>query len=186
MPGTPSSRRSRSTGGVITPRSSAISGELAELARARPRRPPRPARAASGPRGRCGRARGHRPVRDEAAEVVDALQVGELGGTPQALDPPAVALAAQRAPVVERIAPELAGRRSSASGGAPATKPRWKSSGCARWSALRGADVERDVADQPHAALARVARAARSTRARSAPGRRRRRRPAKRSQSPIQ
>ena len=53
--------------------------------------------------------------------------------------------------------PRAARSRSRASGGAPATKPRWKSSGCARWSALRGADVERDVADQAHAARGRVA-----------------------------
>ena len=53
--------------------------------------------------------------------------------------------------------------------------PAWNSSGCARWSALPGRDVDRDVADDAHAALGARTRAARPTRGRSAPGRRPRR-----------
>jgi hypothetical protein len=76
MPGKPSESRSRSTGGVITPRSSAMSGSSPSSARAR-RTARAPARAASARAARRARAR-DRPVGDEAAEVVDPRQVEEL------------------------------------------------------------------------------------------------------------
>ena len=72
------------------------------------------------------------------------------------------------------------------SGGTPACRPRRKSSGCARWSTPSRRDVDRHVADEPHAAVGGVARAAPTTRARSAPGRRARARPAAAAQSSIQ
>ena len=110
MPGKPSSFRSRTTGGVITPRSSATSGSSPSSASAARNTPapgpvPPPARCGGLVPGR------DRPVRDEAAEVVDARHVDELEGAAQPLDPPAVAGRAMRAPVVERIAPVLAARR---------------------------------------------------------------------------
>ncbi len=66
------------------------------------------ARAASDPPRRVARVRGHRPVGDEAAEVVDPRQVEELERAPQPLDPPAIAAPLQRRPVVQRVAPQLA------------------------------------------------------------------------------
>src|SRR5204862_7278333 len=50
-----------------------------------------------------------RPVGDEAAEVVDPRRIDELERAPEPLDPPAVALDTVRVPVVERVAPVLAG-----------------------------------------------------------------------------
>ena len=123
------------------------------------------------PRARVAGARGHRPVGDEAAEVVDPRDVEQLDRAPKPLDPPAVAAPPQRRPVVDRVAPAAGPSAVNASGGTPATTPSRNSSGCARWSSRPGRDVDRHVADQPHAALARRTRAARSTRARSAPGR---------------
>ncbi len=60
--------------------------------------------------GGGGRAGADRPAGDEAAEMVDAGQVGELEGMPETLDPPAVSLGAMRGPGIERIAPVLAER----------------------------------------------------------------------------
>ena len=172
MPGRPSSSRRRSTGGVITPRSSAISGKRAELvARGIEHRAPGPAPPAPGPRR--ARARGHRPVGDEAAEVIDARQVAQLRRAPQALDPPAVALTraarASRRAGCPRAAPSrsahrAARRRRSRAGRAPGARGgrrcgRRRTAGCRRSAARRA---------RPRSA------AARSTRARSAPGRRRR------------
>src|SRR5439155_20405360 len=51
---------------------------------------------------------GHRPVGDEAAEVVDSHEIEELERPPQALDPPAVAGRPHCPPVVERGSPALA------------------------------------------------------------------------------
>ena len=166
-PGRPSSRRSRSTGGVITPRSSAISGSAPSSLRAASKT------AAPGPRRQRparGRARacGHRPVRDEAAEVVDAGEVGQLARSSQALDPPAVAVASQRGPVVERVAPQLPGgaervRRGTRHDAALEEPGVGAVIGAAR------PDVERDVADQTDASRRRVLAQRASTRARSAP-----------------
>ena len=73
----------------------------------------------------------------------------------EALDPPAVAGRAVRAPVVERVAPVLAvraqrvGRRAGDLAVREELRPR-------RDVGARVGDVDRDVADQPDAALARV------------------------------
>ena len=106
MPGKPSSRRSAMTRSVIRPRSSANSGSS-----------PSSPRAASnterpGPRRQCpldaSRApSGHRPVGQEAAEVIKARDVEELERAPQALHPPAIVPAPVGRPVIERIAPQL-------------------------------------------------------------------------------
>src|SRR5581483_2949273 len=50
----------------------------------------------------------HGPVRNEAAEVVDAREIEESERPAEALDPPAVSVPPHRAPVVERVPPELA------------------------------------------------------------------------------
>ena len=139
----------------MTPRSSAISGELAELGRRgvedRAARPalPVPGQRVAGPRR-------HRPVGDEAAEVVDAGEVVEVERAPQPLDPPAVAAPLQRRPVVERVAPQLAlvgervGRRAGDGAGL-------EQLGVGPVVGAAGRDVDRDVADQLHAAVERVA-----------------------------
>ena len=109
IPGSPSASRRRSTAGR----------DHAEVLGDQRQRAPARARAASNTRAAPGRAasdriaqsrasRGHRPVGHEAAEVVDPREVEQLEGAPQALDPPAVAAALQRRPVVERVAPQLA------------------------------------------------------------------------------
>ena len=97
MPGNPSSSRSAWTSGVITPRSSAITGSgpssasaASKSARARARRPPSLARVS--------RPRRHRPVAGEAAEVVDAEQSTSSSTRPHPLDPPAVAGRARAPP----------------------------------------------------------------------------------------
>ena len=130
--------------------------QLAELA-------PRPRRRARGPGPRrqlpssaVSRAARHRPVRDEAAEVVDPRRVDELERAPEALDPPAVAGRAQRAASRRAGCPRAGPSSLQSSGGTPATAPSRNSSGSARWSALPGRDVDRDVAEQ----RARRARAA--------------------------
>ena len=152
MPGKPSAARRRVDG----------RGDHAEvLGDQRQRRRARRAAASNGarpgprcqrPRQRVAGAARHRPVGDEAAEVVDPREVVELERAPQALDPPAVAAALQRRPVVQRVAPQLAlvgvrvGRRAGhrvvaeqLRVGAVVGRP--------------GRDVDRHVADQLHAAL---------------------------------
>ena len=187
MPGKPSSTRSRSTGGVITPRFSATSGSgpssrsaASKSARARPAR-------ASGRAGavRCpGR---HRPVGDEAAEVVEPgerrrARTSGGGARPTSGSPAPASRSSRRAgcPRAGRVA-------LSASGGAPATTPRRKSSGCARVVGAVAGDVDRDVAEEPHPALGGVAaeRAPLAVEAHLVGDRRRRRRtrPSRRSSS---
>ena len=83
-----------------------------------------------------------------------------------------------RAPVVERVAPELAdgaervGRRAG-------DDAALEELGMGVDVGAAVGDVDRDVAEQPDAALGARTRAARSTRGRSAPGRRSRALPAK-------
>src|SRR5688572_20088225 len=62
------------------------------------------------PRPRGARARWDRPVRDEAAEVIDAQKIEERELPAEAVDPPAVTTRPKRGPVVERAAPALAAR----------------------------------------------------------------------------
>ena len=142
--------RSRSTAGVMIPRSSAISGRCpssSSTAWKSAAPGPRCQRPSSG----LGRAARHRPVGDEAAEVVDPGDVDELERAPEALDPPAVALAPHRAPVVDRLAPELAlGMRDVGRGAGdevlgeelgvrarPRRSPRRRRSGCRRSAGCR-------------------------------------------------
>ena len=139
----------------MTPRSSAISGSSRSSERAAcvEHRPPRPAlpRAAQ----RVPRARGHRPVGDEAAEVVDPREVEELEGALEPRGPPPVAAALHRRPVVERVAPQLAlvgvGVGRGARDGAALEQLRVRAV-----VGAAGRDVDRDVADDLHAALGRV------------------------------
>ncbi len=149
--GSEARERSRSTGGVITPRSSAIRGSLPSSARAAssgapsgPRRQ-RPARAS---RASCG----DRPVGDQAAEVVQAHDVEQLDRASHPLDPPAVALTLHRRPAVDRVAPALPlggiGVRRS-----PRHETRFEQAGMAPVIDAPGRDVERHVSDQPHATL---------------------------------
>ena len=114
---------------------------------------PRPAAPAPAQRG--ARALRHRPVGDEAAEVVDPRAVEQRERAREPRDPPGVAAPLQRRPVVERVAPELAlvrvgvGRR--AGDGVVAEQLRVRAV-----VGRAGRDVDRHVADQPHAALVRV------------------------------
>ena len=97
-------------------------------------------------------ARRHRPVGDEAAEVVDARGVDELEGAAEALDPPAVARLAQQPPVVERIAPELPGRAPRV-GRHAGDRVLLEELGVREVIRTLGSDVDRQVADQAHAPL---------------------------------
>ena len=98
------------------------------------------------------RAARHRPVGDEAAEVVDPRDVEQLERAPQALGPPAVAAPLQRRPVVQRVAPQLplvgvgVGRRARDRVVAEQLRVR-------AVVGRAGRDVDRHVADQPHPAL---------------------------------
>ena len=179
MPGSPSSSRSRSTAGVITPRSSAISGSVAELA-------PRPRRRARGPgprrqlpvERRLGAARGTAQYATKPRKWSMRADVDELERAAEALDPPAVAgRAAARAS--RRAGCPRAGRSSlQSSGGTPATASVEEE---LRVGAVVGARRARRRSGRRRSAatlaLARRTRAAPTTRARSAPGRRARPRP---------
>ena len=154
IPGKPRRSRSALTSGVIMPRSSAITGSGPSSASAASKT------AAPGPGSqrpeRASRARlRDRPELGEAAEVVDAGQVEERQRPAQALDPPAVAVARDGVPVEERIAPVLA-ERAEPVGRRPGDEPRQEE---VRVRAVVDAalgDVDRDVADQPDAALGGV------------------------------
>ena len=113
------------------------------------------ARAPSARREASRAPRGHRPVGREAAEVVDAGEVEELEGAAQALDPPAVAPAAQRGPVVDRVAPQLAlvGEGVGRDAGHDVVA---EELGPADVVGAAGRDVDGHVADQAHAALVGV------------------------------
>ena len=154
IPGRPRSSRRRFTAGVMTPRSSAMTGSSPELTADRQQHVPAGCRA---PAARARRAppRGHRPVGDEPAEVVDPRQVDQLQRAPEPLDPPAEPGRAVRVPVVERVAPQLA---------VPRVRVRRDARDAVGLEELRvervvgavGRHVDRHVADQPHAALGRV------------------------------
>jgi hypothetical protein len=104
------------------------------------------------PGQRVARSPGHRPVGDEAAEVVDPRDVVQLEDAPEALGPPAVAAAPQCRPVVQRVAPQLAlvgvGVRRRARHRVVHEQRRVRP---VVDRARR--DVDRHVADQAHAAL---------------------------------
>ena len=117
--------------------------------------------------------------------MVDPREVEELERAPQPLDPPAVAAALQRRPVVERVAPQLAlvgegvGRRAGDER-RPGTAPGAR--GGRRCPARRRSGRRRSAARRAR----RRRRAAPSTRGRSGPGRRPRRAAANSTQSSIQ
>jgi hypothetical protein len=112
--------------------------------------------AVPAPLAGIGLTGGDRPVRNEAAKVIDACHVRQLERSSKPLDPPAVALAPHLAPVVDRLPPELplgmgnVGRRAGDEVFAEEVGVR------ADVRALL-CDVDRDVADHPYAALGGVA-----------------------------
>ncbi len=145
----------------MSPRSSARIGSGPSSARAASKSPrPGPGHPASAER-RLLRCR-NGPVGRERAEVVDAQQVagGEAG--PDARDPPRVALVLQHVPPVERIAPELPRRaevvgRNAGDGGGPAGGVELKEVLARPHVRAVVRDVDRDVAHDGDAALARHA-----------------------------
>ena len=158
--------------------------QLAELARGRVEdRLARPAHPA--PAARILRVRRHRPVRDEAAEVVDPRDVEQGERPAQTLGPPRVARALQRGPVVQRVAPQLAlvgervGRHARDDAVAKERRP------CAVVGAA-GRDVDRHVADEADPALVRVRAQRAHSRSKRTWSATARRPPANRSQPPIQ
>ena len=156
MPGKPSVSRSSSTSGVIRPRSSAITGSSPSSRRGgAEERLARAGQPVTGARVELVRALRDRPEGGEAAEVVDADEVVEREHAAQPLDPPAVALARDRVPVEERIAPVLSHRpelvRRRARDDAVEEE---LGMGAVVDAPLR--DVDRDVADHADAALAGV------------------------------
>ena len=164
MPGRSSDWRSRSTGGVITPRSSASSGSPStgsSSAAAACSNSARPGPRFHDPRRASSSRLGHGPVGDEPAEVVDPREVEHLERPPQPLGPPAVADGAA-APASRTTGCPTAGPVSEyASGGTPATRPVLEQ---LRMSPVVGRPrrhVDRDVAHQAHAAVVGVRRAAR-------------------------
>ncbi len=115
----------------------------------------RPGTAAPAPVLRGPVSLRHGPVGDESAEVVDAGEVNELERVPQALHPPAVAPGAKRAPVVERVAPELADRAQvvrGRTGDEPALEE-LRMRGDVRAAPRH---VDRHIPEQPDATLGRV------------------------------
>src|SRR4051794_16109132 len=95
------------------------------------------------------------PVGDEAAEVVDSRRVDELERAPKAFDPPAVAGGALDVPVVERVAPQLAAR-APVVGRHPRDDALLEELRPPLMVGPAGRHVDRQVADQPHAARTRI------------------------------
>src|SRR6185295_9246937 len=58
-----------------------------------------------------GRSRRHRPIRLEATKMIDAHDVAKREVGAKTGEPPRIALGGMRRPVVERVAPQLAGGR---------------------------------------------------------------------------
>src|SRR5205823_2287522 len=90
-----------------------------------------------------------------AAEVVDPCGVDELEGAPEAFDPPAIAALSQRPPVVEGVAPVLAGRAQGI-GRRAGNRSLDEELGMGNVVGACRGDVDRDVADQSYAALRAV------------------------------
>ncbi|HEY0415066.1 MAG TPA: hypothetical protein VGC78_01660 [Gaiellaceae bacterium] len=95
------------------------------------------------------------PVGDEAAEVVDARQVDERERPAEPLEPPAEAVGAHRPPVVERVAPQLPGLRERVRRHARDEAVLEEPAVRTVVGAVPG-DVDRHVAEDPDAAVARV------------------------------
>ena len=88
--------------------------------------------------------------------MIEPEDVDETERTAQPLDPPAIPLASQCVPVVQRVAPLLPAcvervRRRPGDGGA-----RQKDARMRHVVAATRRDVDRDVADDPHAAAGSV------------------------------
>src|SRR6185312_9164366 len=99
--------------------------------------------------------RRNRPVGNEAAKVVDAREIDELARAAEALDPPAVAGRAVHRPVVQGIPPVLPVRAQRVGRRARDLAVREElGPGLDVGASIR--DVDRHVADQADAALARV------------------------------
>ena len=146
-PGNPSASRSSWTSGVMTPRSSAITGSgPSASSAARKSDRPGPRRPPAVPRG-LGAGR-DRPVPREPAEVVDPEDVDEVEHAAHPLDPPAVAVRGHRLPVVERVAPQLAEVVEAVRRGArDDLVERQEELGVGAMVAAVGRDVDRHVAD---------------------------------------
>ena len=132
--------------------------------------------AAPGPRrqwpARASRApRRDRPVGDQPAKVIEADEVEQLAARDAGARSTSGSRAGASPASRRRGLPQRCPRAVNSSGGAPAIRPVANSSGWRAMVDARARHVQRKIADQPHAALGRVARAARATRARSAPGR---------------
>ena len=95
------------------------------------------------------------PVGDVAAEVVDAAEIDELERPPETFAPPVEAGRAVDGPVVQRVAPTLAGRAERVGRRAGDLAVREQLRPAVEIGALVG-DVDRQVADQADAALGRV------------------------------
>ena len=154
MPGKPRRLRSAVTSGVIRPRSSAITGSGPSSASAASKT------AAPGPGSqwpeRASRARfGIAQNSAKPRKWSIAGQVEERERSAQALDPPAVALAAACVPVEERIAPVLA-ERAEPVGRRPGDEAGQEEVGVRALVDAALGDVDRQVADQPHAAFGGV------------------------------
>jgi len=87
--------------------------------------------------------------------VIDARQVDTGEGAAEALDPPAVAVGAHRRPVVDRVAPQLTGLRERVGRHAGDDGVLEELRVGAMVGAVVG-DVDRHVAEDPHAALCRM------------------------------
>src|SRR4051794_11788197 len=98
---------------------------------------------------------GNGPVGDEAAEVVDATEIDEFERPPEALAPPAEVRRAMDGPLVERVPPALA-RRAEGVGGRAGDLTAREQLGPGVVIGAAVGDVDRQVADQPDAALARI------------------------------
>ena len=104
---------------------------------------------------------GHGPIGLEAAEMVDAQRVIELGRALDAADPPAVAVGAHGVPAVERRAPELAvlGEivgRDAGDGGGYVLIVELEALGARPCVGRVHGDVDRDIADDADAVVVRI------------------------------
>ena len=160
IPGSPRASRSAYTSGVISPRSSAMTGSPPRSARRRANSSLARAGDPAALHGRLLPGR-HLPGGDEPPEVVEPDEVHQLQRRPQPGRPTRRTRPAHGVPVVVRVAPELAGLREVV-GRHPGHHPRAQVlveqvalAGRPRRPPSRG-DEDRHVADELDAALAGV------------------------------
>ena len=156
MPGKPSA--SRSTLDVLRDHAEILGdhGQLAELGLRRPEdRLAGAGKPAAGASVELVRSLRNRPEGGEPAEVIDPGEVVQRERPPQPLDPPAVALLGEHVPVEERIAPVLPQRAEPVRRRAGQDTLQEELRMGQLVDAVLG-DIDRDVADQPDAALAGV------------------------------